>query len=1377
MKKMMNPFFRYVLALIFVVVALLLRLAVEKIVGPGLPTFITYYPAIMLSALVSGLGPGLAATAVSFVLADYFTITPYQFGHWSSNTAAGMMLFSGMGLFMCMVAHRYRRIHDNLNSMVEERTSELSRSNEALNIKIGEYDKIIGDLLEARRNAEKANTELETIFSAIQDALLIYDTGMVVKKANQTFINHYGFDPVGISVSDMIIRTRCRTMDGSPVPIEIQPTARALQGETVSNQKILITDDTGAEVVLETSSTPLIFDGSIAGTVTVWHDITEHIRAKDMIRRAKEEWEATFDSIPDLIAILDDQHRIVRINRSMANKVHLEPSQCIGLTCHSIMHGTDAPLGFCPHTQSLQDLTEHETVIVDGNTGESFMVSTTPLFDNSNGMYATVHVARDISLLKQIESALRESKNQLQLFIDHSPVALAMFDRDMRYLHASRRWLSDFGLGERDLGGLSHYDVFPEIPNSWKEVHRRAFAGEVIQENADRFERADGSVQWLRWEVRPWYDSRENVGGIVIFSEDISERVKIDEILRQSESRFRRIFDNVATGIAITDCSGRYVQCNNSYCSLLGYDVSELSAMNFPSIIHAEDVTANMVKVRELLDGEIPSFEVENRYIHKNGGLVWVHKYVSVLNDEHNKPTHIIALVTDMTERKQTEDALRFLGLCNVNRPSDDFFQELARYLSESLAMDYICIDRLEKDGLTARTVAVCHDGKFEDNVSYALKDTPCGEVVGQHICCYPRNVCDLFPNDDVLKDLAAECYLGTTLWDSRGEPIGLIAMIGRRPLADTKIAEAILQMVAVRAAGELERQQVMDSLQESEERLRFHLDNSPMAVIEWDKNFTITRWTGESERMFGWSAAETVGRPITDLNMVFEEDVPIVENTIARLTDGVTLQVVSTNRNFTKNQAIRHCTWYNSVLMDKQGQMNSVLSKVIDITDQVISEKRLDLLANTSSSLLASESPQELVDVLCNNAMEVLNCDVFFNFLVDEEQMRLHLNACAGIPKDERQKIEWLDYGVAICGCAARDARRIVAEDIPGTDDPRTDLVKSYGVKAYACHPLIAHGRVLGTLSFGTRNRNNFTIDEIILMNAVADLVAIAIERRQNLIALDKSRSELEARVEERTNELKISLDLLQQEASERVQAVEALRSQELLMIQQNRHAAMGEMIGNIAHQWRQPLNTLGLYVQRLGIFYGTPVYTKEFMDNSITKSMEIIQYMSRTIDDFRDFFSTGREKSDFNANDAVIKALSLVEASFKERRIVVEKEVSEEVIINGFPNEYAQVLLNILLNARDAISERQVEYPRIKISIGTNTKNGKSTVFISDNAGGIPENIIDKIFDPYFTTKGPQVGTGIGLFMSKSIIENNLGGCLLVKNTDMGAEFLIEV
>ncbi len=166
--------------------------------------------------------------------------------------------------------------------------------------------------------------------------------------------------------------------------------------------------------------------------------------------------------------------------------------------------------------------------------------------------------------------------------------------------------------------------------------------------------------------------------------------------------------------------------------------------------------------------------------------------------------------------------------------------------------------------------------------------------------------------------------------------------------------------------------------------------------------------------------------------------------------------------------------------------------------------QRRGELLADINSRLL-SENPQDIIDELCQATMEFLKCDVFFNYMVDKEKDCLYLNSYAGIPQEEAEKIEWLDYGAAVCGCAALESKRIIAEDIFHNPDPCTDLVRSYGVQAYACHPLLIEGESIGTLSFGTKSRINFSNKELEVMKAVTDQISIAMDRLiSNQILMD---------------------------------------------------------------------------------------------------------------------------------------------------------------------------------------------------------------------------------------------------------------------------------
>lgn len=238
---------------------------------------------------------------------------------------------------------------------------------------------------------------------------------------------------------------------------------------------------------------------------------------------------------------------------------------------------------------------------------------------------------------------------------------------------------------------------------------------------------------------------------------------------------------------------------------------------------------------------------------------------------------------------------------------------------------------------------------------------------------------------------------------------------------------------------------------------------------------------------------------------------------------------------------------------------------------------------------------------------------------------------------------------------------------------------------------------------------------------------------------------------------------------------ALTELRKKDNILIQQSRLTAMGEMISAIAHQWRQPLNNIGLIVQNLQLAFKSNDLSIEELDKDISDAMKVLQQISETIDDFRNFFSFEEKKSSFSINEQVSRVISFIEPSFKSRGIRIELVEEPDVTAEGYPNEYVQAVLNIILNARDELLVSHVHHPLICIRIFA--ENGRSVVTIRDNGRGIPEDALPKIFDPYFTTKHSSKGAGIGLYMSKIIIEKNMLGGLAACNLDVGTEFRIEV
>ena len=236
--------------------------------------------------------------------------------------------------------------------------------------------------------------------------------------------------------------------------------------------------------------------------------------------------------------------------------------------------------------------------------------------------------------------------------------------------------------------------------------------------------------------------------------------------------------------------------------------------------------------------------------------------------------------------------------------------------------------------------------------------------------------------------------------------------------------------------------------------------------------------------------------------------------------------------------------------------------------------------------------------------------------------------------------------------------------------------------------------------------------------------------------------------------------------------ESVKRIRQQEQVMIQQAKMAEMGEMMSSIAHQWRQPLSVMGLEVQDLRDAYEFGELDDAYLERAVKTTLQQIKYMSKTIDDFRNFFKPDKAKEDFSIQEIIGDIVGIVAAQLRHYRIAILAE-GEDFTLQSYPNELKQVILNLVNNAKDAIIERNI--PHGKIVLKTVAGEIKK-VIVEDNGGGIDPEIRSKIFEPYFTTKHKSVGTGIGLYMVKTILERHQDAAVYVEETEEGTRFTIE-
>jgi len=411
----------------------------------------------------------------------------------------------------------------------------------------------------------------------------------------------------------------------------------------------------GAEIWVGQNVQTLVENDRVVGFHAVTRDITERKLAEEKLLLSQE----IIANAHDPISIMDLQGRFTYQNPAHASLVGFSDDELLGKT-PALLLGDETFAFICRELAKAQSYRGGVIARTKDGGLKDLDLSVFTIRDAADKPVCLVAIKRDITERKRAEERLTRSHDFLKSFVEHTPAAVAMFDKNLRYMAVSRRWLQDYHLGDQDLIGRHHYDVFPEIRQhlDWQNIHQRCLAGAVERREEDRFMREDGNEDWLRWEVRPWHDEVGEIGGIMMFTEVITERKRTEEALRQSEERFRSAFGHAAIGMALVSTDGRWLQVNPTLCDIVGYSEPELLATTFQAITHPDDLDTDLAYVRQMLAGEIRYYQMEKRYIHKRGHMVWILLSVSLVHDREGNPLHFISLIRDITERKRAEETL-----------------------------------------------------------------------------------------------------------------------------------------------------------------------------------------------------------------------------------------------------------------------------------------------------------------------------------------------------------------------------------------------------------------------------------------------------------------------------------------------------------------------------------------------------------------------------------------------------------------------------------------------------------------------------------------------------------------------------------------------
>ena len=394
--------------------------------------------------------------------------------------------------------------------------------------------------------------------------------------------------------------------------------------------------------------------------ISIGEDITKRKQAEKALLESEEKFRTLITNTEEIVYMISKDGTFLLSEGKGLSKLDLKPGEVVGKSVFELYKDYPDML-----TQ-MRKAFNGETVTIEVKVGDNYFNTWyTPHKNREGEIIGLLGLSVNITERKQAEEALSHSHDLMRYIIEHNQSDVAVHDREMKYVYVSQSYLEHYKVKERDVIGKHHYDVFPDLPQKWRDVHQRALEGEISCADDDPYVREDGSVDWTRWECRPWYEADGSIGGIIVYTEVITERKKAEEALRQSQEFNKTLLDTSPDLIYIYDIIDRKnIYSNQGIMKILGYTIEEVQTMgeNFlPGLMHPDDLTNYLENIlpryQKAVDKEIIYHEY--RMKHKNGSWTWLQSKESIfMRQDNGSPKQIFGLTADITERKKAEAEL-----------------------------------------------------------------------------------------------------------------------------------------------------------------------------------------------------------------------------------------------------------------------------------------------------------------------------------------------------------------------------------------------------------------------------------------------------------------------------------------------------------------------------------------------------------------------------------------------------------------------------------------------------------------------------------------------------------------------------------------------
>ena len=914
-----GPRWRYSVAIGLVIVATVLRLAFLQMLGMHV-AFITFYPIVMLAALYGRLGPGLVATVLSAVLASYFWIEPA--GSLFASTLAdwvsiAIFLMSG-AMVSGIVEAMYRARRRILEAEAEARVAaERALAADALRA----TEKAL------RESEERLHFALETNHTGAWDLDLVDHTAFRSLEHDRIF----GYKELLPEWTYEMFLQHVEPEDCAEVDAKFRE-ASATNGDWAFDCRIRRTDGEIRWIwAAGRHRTDMSGHRRVVGIV---QDITGRKRAEENLRESEERFRIAFEDGALAMAMTGLDSKLQKVNLAFCRLLGYTEEEMVGHSFYEFTHPDDLVVNHAGiqrvfNGESPSFRMEKRYIRKDGEI--VWVDMSTSIVRDSTGkpLHLVTHI-QDITERKRAEEQLLQSReaekvrrNELEILLETVPATVWIArDRECRTMIGNKAVYELLSMPEGSNVSQSAPEAerphfLPYINGALVSMedlsmHKAARTGEVTVGQEMEFRFANGTSKWVYGNAVPLRDKEGQITGALGAYIEITERKRAEEALRESERLYRAIGESINYGIWICDAQGRNTYASKSFLELVGITQEQCSEFGWGDVLHPDDVEGTIAAWKECVKGGGPWYR-EHRFRGADGQWHPILACGVPVRDERGNITAWAGINLDIGKLKKAEEALR---------ESEDYFRTMANALPQLTWMaradgfiHWYNQRWYEYTGTTPEQMEgwgwqIVHDPKTLPRV---LEQWKSSIATGQ-----PFEM--EFPLRRADGQFRQFLTRGYPLKDAKGRVVQWFG--ANTDVDDLKRAE--------------------EQLRELSQRLTYHVDNSPLAVIEWGSDMRLIRWSGEAEHIFGWKAAEVLGKRMEDFHWICTDDVQQVAGVSKELMTGTDPNRFSANRNYRKDGSIVYCEWYNSSLLDESGKLRSILSLVLDVTERKQAEERL---------------------------------------------------------------------------------------------------------------------------------------------------------------------------------------------------------------------------------------------------------------------------------------------------------------------------------------------------------------------------------------------------------------------------------------------------